>query len=73
MDHLFIVRIWSEPRDGEPHFRGSVEHVGSRLRRHFADPAGLVEYLEGRVGEAALEIVPVSERAQGTSSSELPA
>ncbi len=72
MDHLFIVRIWSEPRDGEPHFRGSVEHVGSRLRRHFADPTGLVDYLDARVDEAAREIEPVSEAAVPRSR-ELPA
>lgn len=43
----FVVRLWAEPmqRQGEPHWRGQIEHVGSGEKVHFQVPAALLEFL----------------------------
>ena len=51
--HVFIVRIWLEPRDSitaTPEWRGMIEHVPSGERHYLQDlqsvPAFIQPYLE---------------------------
>lgn len=46
--HVFIVRLWREPRELEgamPVLRGAIEHVPSGNRRYINDLRQIVEFL----------------------------
>jgi len=73
----FILRLWVEPiqTEGEPRWRGQIEHVGSGEKTHFQLPAALVEFLVANLPAAAAEagatILPRTETEEpdyGTSS-----
>ena len=56
MDHLLFLRLWSERDGGRIRWRGSLEHVGTRSRRHFADTAELAEFVVRRLAELSSEL-----------------
>ncbi len=58
MDHLLFLRLWSERDGGRIRWRGSVEHVGTRSRRHFADTAELAAFVVRRLAELSVEADP---------------
>ncbi len=41
----FVVRLWVEPRQGKPHWRGQIERVGSGEKAYFQDVASLLDTL----------------------------
>jgi hypothetical protein len=51
MDHLLVLRLWSEDDRGRVRWRGSVEHAGTRSRRLFANAEDLTAYVVRRLAE----------------------
>ena len=50
---VFIVRIWKEPREPthvRSVWRGSVEHVGSKMRRHIRQLDELIDFVRETAG-----------------------
>lgn len=46
--HVFIVRIWREPRElpgAQPVWRGSIEHLPTNARRYFVDLDDIVDFI----------------------------
>jgi hypothetical protein len=51
----FVVRLWREPsQDGEPRWRGQIEHVGSGECVHFQAGAGIADFLVSHLGELGI-------------------
>jgi hypothetical protein len=46
----FIVRLWAESaaEEGEPEWRGQIEHVGSGEKAYFRDLAELLGHIDRR-------------------------
>lgn len=52
--HVFILRIWLEPREIEgavPQFRAVIEHVSSGEQRYLGDLDEIVQVISGYVPE----------------------
>jgi hypothetical protein len=60
MDHLIFLRLWSENDGGRVRWRGSVEHVGTRSRRHFADIGELAAHVVRRLAELSTGAAPAA-------------
>ena len=52
--HLFVVRLWQEPSRAAPpgQWRGSVEHVPSGERLHFAALGDLTGFISRQIQPA---------------------
>lgn len=55
----FVVRLWVEPAQaqGELHWRGQIEHIGSGETANFQVPAALLEFLAAHLPLAATALV----------------
>lgn len=42
---VYLLRVWYEPGDATPVWRASLHLSGSAVRKHFAVPGTLLEYL----------------------------
>ncbi|GAB4280622.1 MAG: hypothetical protein Kow0092_36230 [Deferrisomatales bacterium] len=54
-DHVFIVRLWREPREiegAEPLWRGVIEEVRSGQRRYFDELEEIVGFIARCLGQA---------------------
>jgi hypothetical protein len=49
MDDLYVVRVRCSTSRKEPSFHAAVEHVGTRIRFHFASPDELLAFFELRL------------------------
>ena len=52
--HVFIVRIWWEPREIEgaiPKWRGMIEHVPGDKRRYLEDLDEIIAFISPYVGQ----------------------
>ena len=62
--HVFIVRVWREPRELEDAaiiWRGVVEHVESGGRRYFTRLGAMTEYIRGYLEQMGVEFGPLSQ------------
>lgn len=54
--HLFIVRIWTDPGQSPPRLtRGLIEHIPSGERRYFLEWSEMQAFLSGRLATFPLE------------------
>ena len=59
MTHVFILRIWLEPREGEnkrAEFRGVIEHFGTTRRIYFNRLGRVLEIIRDITGFELEEI-----------------
>ncbi len=59
--HVFIVRIWSEPReieDAPVEWRGVVEHLFSGDKHYLKDLAEIITFIAQHTEELQVEIEP---------------
>ena len=63
IDHVFMVRLWSETTGGvfQPGWRGVVEHVASGQRRYFTAFDDLTAFLAARL---ETPIAPPADRSE---------
>lgn len=47
----FVVRVWLEPmhQQGEPRWRGQIEHIGSGETAYFKAESGIAEFLAAHI------------------------
>ncbi len=57
--HVFIVRIWLEPRDStvvSPEWRGVIEHAPTQQRRYFRDLAVIPDFIEPYLDQMGIRV-----------------
>jgi hypothetical protein len=57
--HVFIVRIWREPReieDASPEWRGVIEHVPDGKRRYLKDLAEIAAFIAPYLKEMGVQL-----------------
>jgi hypothetical protein len=56
-EHVFLVRMWSEGRQGDASaWRGSVRHVSSGRTLFIAAPAEVGDFISARLSEPELPV-----------------
>jgi hypothetical protein len=51
--HVFIIRIWHEPREGDnkkDEYRGTIENIGTKKRVYFNRLQRMVEIIQDMTG-----------------------
>ncbi len=46
----FVIRLWLEPGDGQPQWRGHIRHVQGQSELYFSDFQALLEFLKRHSG-----------------------